>query len=116
MVDGRSSYDCTSEATRAKCRYITRLEDGRLYSASLLALRNRTKNEAYARRILGRNYLNLNVESIPWILNHIDFFVNESLRGNERVKQMCLCPLAYISHDDDVWDKVGQSIEEEQIT
>jgi hypothetical protein len=75
-----------------------------------LELRNRRDAEQYARWLLGRNYLILGENSIPWILAHIDFFVSESSQGNERVKEIVLYPHAFIRNDDDVWDKLGQAI------
>jgi hypothetical protein len=45
-------------------------------------------------------------DSVPWILNHIDYFVSQS-RGNERVQALSLRPNALNGHCDEVWDKVG---------
>jgi hypothetical protein len=54
--------------------------------------------------------LNMNEDSYPWILNHIDCFVGQS-RGNESVKEVSLYPYYSIDYqDDDAWDKVGQAI------
>jgi hypothetical protein len=53
--------------------------------------------------------LNLDEESIPLILNHIDCFVSHS-RGNRSIKYLVLDPHAYSSYDDEVWDKVGQAV------
>jgi hypothetical protein len=73
-------------------------------SETWLELRDRRDAEQYAHWLLGRNNLILDEDSIPWILAHMDCFVSECSQGNERVKEICLCPHAYIRHDDDVWD------------
>jgi hypothetical protein len=57
----------------------------------------------------GWHYLNLDEESIPWIMNHIDCFVSQS-RGNDFVENVVLHPHACNGHDDEVWDKVGQAV------
>jgi hypothetical protein len=67
-------------------------------------------HETYARdNLLGRHHLNLNYNSVTWILNHIDCFVSQS-RGNESVNTVSLNPCAFDGRDDEVWDKVGRAI------
>jgi hypothetical protein len=63
-------------------------------------------DEKYARErfFSTENYLNLNVESIPWILNHVDCFVNQS-RGNVSVEILVLRPYSVDDQDSEVWTK-----------
>jgi hypothetical protein len=69
------------------------------------------ENEARCGRLLGVHDLELDEreDSIPWILNHIDYFVNES-RSNERVKEVYLSPYLLVGQDIELWDKVGQAV------
>jgi hypothetical protein len=85
------------------------LEDGRL-SSETLKLRKRRNDEKFFRdHIFGGQDLNLDENSIPWILNHIDCFISQS-RGNRSVEDVYLSPHACNGHDDEVWDKFGQAI------
>jgi hypothetical protein len=66
-------------------------------------------NESYARDLLRWSYLNLDDDSIPWMVNHIDCFVSQS-RSNESVEILTIRPLSVNGHDEIFWDKVGQAI------
>jgi hypothetical protein len=73
-------------------------------------LQNRRDDEKYARdHFLDLRCLDLDEESLDWILTHIDCFVSQS-RGNRRVENVLFYPHALKSHDEEVWDKVGQAI------
>jgi hypothetical protein len=67
-------------------------------------------HEACARDhfLVGPN-LRLYEDSIPWILNHIDCFVSQR-RGNESVKDVYSWPHAFHGHEEDGWNKVGQTV------
>lgn len=74
--------------------------------------RQRQKDEEYARfRLLGDEYqrLSLDEDSMDWILNHIDCFGREA-RLNESVEEVYLWPHDIDSHDDEVWEKLGQAV------
>jgi hypothetical protein len=74
--------------------------------------RRRRKNDKYAReQFLDGQYLMLDEESIPWILNHIDCFVRQC-RKNSNIESVYLFPYAFNGHDhdDEVWDKLAQAI------
>jgi hypothetical protein len=71
--------------------------------------KKRRDAEAYARVRLLSGILNLNVDSIPWIMSNIDCFVSQS-QGNERVEDVYLHPYAFNGHADGDWDNVGQAI------
>jgi hypothetical protein len=60
------------------------------------------------RLLIGQD-LHLDDETVPWILDNIDFFVSQS-QGNESVEHVRLYPYLVYGHDDDVWDKLGQAI------
>jgi hypothetical protein len=75
-----------------------------------LQSRNRQIDERIARStILGGQYLNLDEDSMHWIVNHIDCFVIQS-RGNESVEEVYLYPNAFYGEDDDAWYKVGEAV------
>jgi hypothetical protein len=77
---------------------------------ALQQIMNRLDDEQYARdHFLGTDTFNLDEESFPWFFNHIDFFVSES-RGNRRVENLYLNPYVLCGQDDEVWDKVGQTV------
>jgi hypothetical protein len=78
-------------------------------SETLQQLQKRRDDEEYVDDILSGCYVHLDKESIPCVMNVIDYFVSQS-RGNESVKQVYLYPYAFNVQDDDVWDKVGQAI------
>jgi hypothetical protein len=62
--------------------------------------------------LLSGEYLNLDEDSISWILNNIDCFVRQS-QGNETVQQVYWWPHASFNGQDDdgaCWDKVGEAI------
>jgi hypothetical protein len=59
--------------------------------------------------LVDRRRLYLNKDSIPWITNHIDYFVSQS-RENKTVKRVYLYLYSLNGQDDDFWDKVGQAI------
>jgi hypothetical protein len=67
--------------------------------------------EKYAReQLLGASFLHLDMSTISWILNHIDWFVSQS-RGNKSVALVKFCPhTPFSGHNDDVWEKFGQVI------
>jgi hypothetical protein len=52
------------------------------HSTETLELQSRRDDEEAREELLGRPYLDLNENTLPWILNHIDCFVSQS-RGNE---------------------------------
>jgi hypothetical protein len=85
------------------------------HSTETMELQSRRNNEAFARdRLLSVTFLHLdNIDrtSIPWILNHIDCFVSQSL-GNKKVKHVHfnLHASLFNGHDDDVLNKVGQAV------
>jgi hypothetical protein len=74
-----------------------------------LTLQKRRDDEEYARDKLSGCYLHLDQDSIPCVMNVINYFVSQS-RGNESVKQVYLYPYAFNVQDDEVWDKIGQAI------
>jgi hypothetical protein len=85
-------------------------------SETFLELRSRRRMEKQVRcdrircdRLLRAHDLELDEDSIPWILKHIDNFVSQS-RGNESIGALYLWPHDINGHDDEVWDKVGQAI------
>jgi hypothetical protein len=68
------------------------------------------ESEAYVRdRLLGGRNLDLDEDSIPQILNHIDCFASQS-RVNKSLTEVKLFPYSIDGHDEDVWDKLGQGI------
>jgi hypothetical protein len=77
-----------------------------------LPVRKRLSDEECARRlssVLELKSLRLDGDSIPWILNHIDCFVNQC-RGNKSVAAVHLFPHSVNGHGDDIWKKVAQAI------
>jgi hypothetical protein len=70
-----------------------------------------TKTEAFARRLLEEDsYVYLDEDSIPWILNHTDFF-DSQCRVVTTLSEVILSPYAFIEgKDDEVWHKVGQAV------
>jgi hypothetical protein len=70
-----------------------------------------SRDEKYARkRLLGWGSLYLDVDTISWIMNHIDCFVSQS-RGNKSISLLKVCPhTPFGGHDDDAWEKFGQAI------
>jgi hypothetical protein len=80
-------------------------------TSETLQLQKCQDDEAYARDYIlgGQDLLHLDNDTIPWILNHTDCFVNQC-RVNESVKRVELCPHAFNGHDDGIGDKVGQAI------
>lgn len=79
-------------------------------SETIQQLQQRQDDEKYAREaIFDIDHTILDQHSIPWIMNHIDRFVNQS-RGNDRVEDVYLIPNAIKGHGADAWDKVGQGI------
>jgi hypothetical protein len=71
-----------------------------------------TDKEDRCNLLLRGESLRLNDEddSIPWILNHIDYFVSQS-RGNETIQRVCLPPdVLLVSQDIELWDKLGQAL------
>jgi hypothetical protein len=70
-----------------------------------------SRDEKYARkRLLGCGSLYLDVDTISWIMNHIDCFVSQS-RGNKSISLLKVCPhTPFGGHDDDAWEKFGQAI------
>jgi hypothetical protein len=68
-------------------------------------------DDVYARdRFFGRTtYLELDDNSLPWILDHIDCF-NRQARLNESIKVVLLYGYSGDDQDDEVWDKFGQAI------
>jgi hypothetical protein len=76
---------------------------------TLKQLQKRLHDEEYADETLFGCYLHLDKESIPCVMNVIDYFVCRS-RGNESVKQVYLYPYQFNVQDGDVWDKIGQAI------
>jgi hypothetical protein len=82
------------------------------YSKETIAqLQNRKVDEKYAddHFFSKKNSLRLNVDSIPWILYHVDCFVNQS-QGNKSVETLVLRPYSANDHDSEVWDKVGRAV------
>lgn len=59
--------------------------------------------------LLDEHLVLLDEDTIPCVVNDIDYFVNQS-RGNTIVKHLHLCPYAFSGYADDVWDKFGQAI------
>jgi hypothetical protein len=86
------------------------------HSNEALESQSRRDAEVCARRLLEPSRLNLNEDSLPWILNHIDCFISQS-RGNKSVEHVFLYPYSVDGHDDDceVLDKVGQAIGNTQV-
>jgi hypothetical protein len=80
-------------------------------SNETLQVQNRRYDEesTTARHLLSGNSLDLNEGILPWIFNHIDYFVSKS-QGNKQVKQVRLLPHAFNNCDHEAWDKVGQAI------
>jgi hypothetical protein len=76
-----------------------------------LELQNQTDEEVHCDQLLNVHHLHLgeHEDSIPWILNHIDYFVSQC-RGNDIVTEMHLVPSALNSYDEEVWDKVGRAV------
>jgi hypothetical protein len=76
----------------------------------LQSRQNDIDEKCFCDGLLGENiYLHLDDNSIPWILNHIDFFVSQT-RGSESVEEVHLYPYAFNGHVDEVWDKLGQAV------
>lgn len=48
-------------------------------------------------------------DSIPWIMNHADFFVSQC-RGSDSVTQLSVWPSAFNGYDSAAWEKVEQAI------
>lgn len=66
--------------------------------------------DSYVRdRLLGGRNLDLDEDSIPQILNHIDCFASQS-RVNKSIKEVKMFPYSLDGQDEHVWDKLGQSI------
>jgi hypothetical protein len=61
------------------------------------------------RYMFGSESLFLDKDSIPWILNNIDCFVEYS-EGNQSVQNVRFYPYSVDGQDDEVWDKVGQAL------
>lgn len=80
-------------------------------SETSLEFRNRMEKEIRSNHLLGGHDLMLNdhEDSIPWIMDHIDYFTSQS-RGNKRGVALYLLPQLLIGHDDEMWDKVGQAV------
>jgi hypothetical protein len=78
------------------------------HSSETLQLQNLRDDERCA-LVLGENGLDLDEDSIPWFLNHVDCFVNQS-RGNVSVETLFLCPFPVDDQDYEVWDKVGRAV------
>jgi hypothetical protein len=53
--------------------------------------------------------LDLDDDTLPWILDHVDNFVDRC-RGNKGVEKVRLYPYDFDGRDDDVWEKIGQVI------
>jgi hypothetical protein len=80
------------------------------HSNETLQFQKRRDEEKYARdRILGGVYLNLDQDTINWILNHIDCFDSQA-RLNESIGEVVLYPYPDTGQDIEVWDKVGKAI------
>jgi hypothetical protein len=82
------------------------------HSETFLEFQSRQiENEVRCGRLLGGHDLELDEreDSIPWILNHIDYFINQS-RCNERVQEVYLSLYLLVGQDIEVWDKVGQAV------
>ena len=83
-------------------------------SESFLDVHRRRQKEKEVRcdQILwaGGRHLKLDEDSIPWILNNIDFFVSQT-RGDERLQSLTLDPNSLYDDDEDDfdWDKLGQA-------
>jgi hypothetical protein len=70
----------------------------------------RDDEEDACKRSLSGHWLYLDAQTIPWVLNHIDCIVSQS-RGNKIVEGVALHPYDFLDgHDDEAWDKLGQSI------
>jgi hypothetical protein len=68
------------------------------------------ESETYLRdQLLCRRNLDLDEDSIPRILNHIDSFASQS-RVNKSIKEVKLFPYSLYGQDEQVWDKLGQGI------
>jgi hypothetical protein len=79
-------------------------------SATWHQLQQRWKDEEYAReRLLDKQDLYLDEDSMIWISNHIDCFVSQS-RGNVSIAEVFLSPYTLNDDDDEVWGKVGQAV------
>jgi hypothetical protein len=64
----------------------------------------------YARNLFyGKLYLNLDGDSLPWLLNHINAF-DEEARINENIEIVNFWGYLGEEQDDEVWDKLGQAI------
>jgi hypothetical protein len=82
---------------------------------SIETIQKRRNAEEYARdRLLGGQNLDLDEDSIPWILNHSDCFVSQC-RVNKSIKEVKLFPYAFDGRDEHVWDKLGQGIGNMQV-
>jgi hypothetical protein len=72
---------------------------------SIETIQKRRNAEEYARdRLLGGQNLDLDEDSIPWILNHSDCFVSQC-RVNKSIKEVKLFPYAFDGRDEHVWDQ-----------
>jgi hypothetical protein len=78
-------------------------------SETLLKLQKRRHEKIVRDRFLGRKNLILDEDTIPFILEHIDFFVSQS-RFNRSIHDVILYPYSVDDQDDDVWDKLGQAV------
>jgi hypothetical protein len=79
-----------NEKRHRNLRRITSKKMGN-YSNETLQLQKPLDDEEHARNyFLSESYLDLDEDTISWILNDIDCFVDQS-RGNENVRRVTLC-------------------------
>jgi hypothetical protein len=67
-------------------------------------------DEKYVRvHIFSNGWLAMDLDTMHWILNHIDCFVSQS-RGNKSVRRVDFYPYVFDGQGDEVWDKVAHAI------
>jgi hypothetical protein len=77
---------------------------------SIETIRKCRSTEEYPRdRLLGGQNLDLDEDSIPWILNHSDCFDSQCL-VNKSVKEVKLFPYAFDGQDEYVLEKLGRGV------
>jgi hypothetical protein len=80
------------------------------HTTETLDLQSRRDDEEYAREVfLVGGCLNLDEDTISWILSHTDCFISQC-RGNDSIEIVFLYPYAFDGQDDEVLDRVGLAI------
>jgi hypothetical protein len=73
------------------------------------AAREQARERQQLDELVNRGYLQLDVDSIPLIRKHIDYFVEQS-RSNKTMTGVYFCVYSLVGQDDVFWDKLGQAI------